>query len=145
MVRDCHHTKSAISYEKTTFVTWKQRKTTRTRNTIGMCESMIEPKLNMDEFLADLDDGMSAYDLQDKYILTPRQYRKIMRNIIRKDGYNTKKSRVKAYTPRSKFHEPHITLKKDGKYLVRRHSIYYGQYDTLEIARKIKQKLIVQR
>lgn len=103
---------------------------------------MIEPTINMDEFLADLDDGMSAYNLQAKYILTPRQYRKIMRNVIRKDGYSMKKSRVKNYTPRSRFHEPHITLKKDGKYLVRRKTIYFGQYDTLETARKVKQKLI---
>ena len=104
--------------------------------------AMVEPVINWDNFLADLNDGMSAYNLQHKYVLTPRQYRSIMRNIIRKDGYSMKKSRVKPYKSRTRFHEPHITLKKDGKYMVRRKSVYYGQYDSLETARKVKMKLI---
>ena len=104
--------------------------------------AMVKPVINWDNFLADLNDGMSAYNLQHKYVLTPRQYRSIMRNIIRKDGYSMKKSRVKPYKPRTRFHEPHITLKKDGKYMVRRKSTYYGQYDSLETARKVKMQLI---
>lgn len=104
--------------------------------------AMVKPVINWDKFLADVNDGMSAYNLQHKYVLTPRQYRSIMRNIIRKDGYCLKKSRVKPYKSRTQFNEPHITLKKDGKYMIRRKSIYYGQYDSLETARKIKQKLI---
>lgn len=103
---------------------------------------MVEPTINWDKFLTDVNDGMSAYNLQHKYVLTPRQYRSIMRNIIRKDGYCLKKSRVKPYKSRTRFDEPHITLKKDGKYMIRKKSVYYGQYDSLETARKIKQKLI---
>ena len=104
--------------------------------------AMVEPVINWDKFLADVNNGMSAYNLQHKYVLTPRQYRSIMRNIIRKDGYSMKKSRVKPYKSRTRFNEPHITLKKDGKYMIRKKSTYYGQYSSLEIARKVKQKLI---
>lgn len=104
--------------------------------------AMVEPTINWENFLKDLNNGMSAYNLQHKYILTPRQYRSIMRNIIRKDGYSMKKSRVKPYKQRTQFDEPHITLKKDGKYMIRKKSIYYGQYETLEIARKVKKELI---
>ena len=104
--------------------------------------AMVEPVINWENFLKDLNNGMSAYNLQHKYILTPRQYRSIMRNIIRKDGYSMKKSRVKPYQSRTRFNEPHITLKKDGKYMIRKKSTYYGQYSSLEIARKVKQKLI---
>lgn len=104
--------------------------------------AMVEPVINWDKFLADVNDGMSAYNLQHKYVLTPRQYRAIMRNIVRKDGYSMKKSRVKPYKSRTRFNEPHITLKKDGKYMIRKKSTYYGQYSSLEIARKVKQKLI---
>lgn len=109
---------------------------------MGENMAMVEPVINWDNFLKDLNDGMSAYDLQHKYILTPRQYRSIMRNVVRKRGYSLKKSRVKPYKSRTKFHEPHITVKKDGKYLVRRKDVYYGQYDSLETARKVKMKLI---
>lgn len=103
---------------------------------------IVEPVINMEEFLKDVDDGMSAYNLQDKYILTPRQYRRIMRNVQRKDGFALKKSRVQPYTHRSKFNEPYITLKKDGWYIVRKDRIYYGQYSTLEMAKLIKKALM---
>lgn len=109
---------------------------------MGEIMAMVEPVINWDNFLKDLDNGMSAYDLQHKYILTPRQYRAIMRHIIRKDGYSMKKSRVKPYKSRTKFDEPHITIKRDGKYMIRKKSIYYGQYETLEIAKKVKKELI---
>ena len=104
--------------------------------------SMIEPTINWDDFLKDLDNGMSAYDLQHKYILTPRQYRHIMRNIVRKDGYSMKKGRVKPYRARTDFHEPHITYKKDGRFMVRKNKVYYGQYPTLDIAKQIKKGLV---
>lgn len=103
--------------------------------------AMVEPVINWENFLKDLDDGMSAYNLQHKYVLTPRQYRYIMRNIVRKRGYSLKKSRVKPYKSRTKFNEPYISFKKDGRYLVRRKGIYYGQYDSLEIAKKVKKEL----
>ena len=103
--------------------------------------AMVEPVINWENFLKDLDDGMSAYNLQHKYVLTPRQYRYLMRNVIRKRSYSLKKSRVKPYKSRTKFNEPHITFKKDGKYLIRRKGIYFRQYDSLEIAKKVKKEL----
>lgn len=105
--------------------------------------AMVEPVINWDNFLKDLDQGMSAYDLQDKYILTPRQYRSIMKNIIRKDGYQRKKSKVSHYKTRSKFNECYVSLRADvNKYIIRKDKVYFGQYDTLETAKKVKQKLI---
>ena len=103
---------------------------------------MVEPVINYTNFYKDLDEGMSAYNLQNKYKLTPRQYRWIMRNTIRKSGYSRKASRFSKYKSRTKFHEPYITLKQDGRYIIRKNSKYYGQYDTLEIARQVKQKLV---
>ena len=101
-----------------------------------------EPCINMDQFIKDFNEGMSSYNLQDKYLLTPRQYRKLVRGVRRKDGFSMKRSRTKNYTIRSKFDEPHITSKKDGRFMIRKKEVYYGQYDTLEIAKKVKQKLI---
>lgn len=101
-----------------------------------------EPCINMDQFIKDFNEGMSSYNLQDKYLLTPRQYRKLVRGVRRKDGFSMKRSRTKNYTARSKFDEPHITSKKDGRFMIRKRKVYYGQYDTLEIAKKVKQKLI---
>lgn len=103
---------------------------------------MEEPCINMDQFIKDFNEGMSSYNLQDKYLLTPRQYRKLVRGVRRKDGFSMKRSRTKNYTIRSKFDEPHITSKKDGRFMIRKKEVYYGQYDTLEIAKKVKQKLI---
>lgn len=103
---------------------------------------MEEPCINMDQFIKDFNEGMSSYNLQDKYLLTPRQYRKLVRGVRRKDGFDMKRSRTKNYTIRSKFDEPHITSKKDGRFMIRKKEVYYGQYDTLEIAKKVKQKLI---
>lgn len=103
---------------------------------------MEEPCINMDQFIKDFNDGMSSYNLQDKYLLTPRQYRKLVRGVRRKDGFSMKRSRTKNYNVRSKFDEPHITFKKDGRFMIRKKEVYYGQYDTLEIAKKVKQKLI---
>lgn len=101
-----------------------------------------EPCINMDQFIKDFNEGMSSYNLQDKYLLTPRQYRKLVRGVRRKDGFSMKRSRTKNYIIRSKFDEPHITSKKDGRFMIRKKEVYYGQYDTLEIAKKVKQKLI---
>lgn len=104
--------------------------------------AMIEPVIDMEAFIKDLDDGMSAYNLQDKYILTPRQYRHIMRNVERKGGFSMKRSRTQPYTERSKFFEPYVTLKKDGHYIIRKDKTYYGQYPNLEVARQVKKALV---
>lgn len=119
-------------------MTLKSRKNTIQRG-IG---TMIEPIIDMKSFIKDVDDGMSAYDLQAKYIITPRQYRYLMRGINRKQGYSLKKGRVKPYKTRSYFNEPHITLKKDGYYIIRKNNVYYGQYKSLPIAKKVKKELI---
>lgn len=102
----------------------------------------VEPTLDMAEFIEDVKNGMSAYNLQDKYVLTPRQYRFLMRGVIREKGYSLKKTGVRKGQYRSKFHEPFITKRKTGKYLIRKDEIYYGQYDSLEIARKVKKGLV---
>lgn len=103
---------------------------------------MEEPVINMDQFIKDFNEGMSSYNLQNKYLITPRQYRKLVRGVRRKDGFSKKRTRTKTYTVRSKFNEPHIISKKDGRFMIRKREVYYGQYDTLEIAKKVKQKLI---
>ena len=104
--------------------------------------AMIEPTLNWEEFLKDLDDGMSAYNLQEKHILTPRQYRWIMRRIVRKDGYSLRKSGIQKKTVRFDTNEPYISMKRDGHFIIRKKKIYYGQYNTLETAKAVKEKLI---
>lgn len=78
----------------------------------------VEPTINMSEFLEDVKNGMSAYNLQDKYTLTPRQYRFLMRGVVREKGYDLKKTGVRRGHYRSKFHEPFITKRKTGKYLI---------------------------
>lgn len=103
---------------------------------------IIEPTIDMESFLKDVKDGMSAYNLQDKYTLTPRQYRYIMRGVTRQKGYSLKKTGVRHGHYRSKFHEPFVTKRKTGKYLIRKGDTYYGQYDTLEIARQVKKGLV---
>ena len=104
---------------------------------------MIEPTINWKNFLADLDDGMSAYNLQAKYTLTPRQYRWIMRNVIRKDGFSRKSTglpRKKAYRD---FQDTYISILKGRKgFIIRKNNVYFGNYETLDIARKVKKKLI---
>ena len=92
---------------------------------------MVEPTINWTNFLKDLDQGMSAYNLQAKYTLTPRQYRYIMRRIIRKDGYSKKATGL----PRKK-------AQKDFNVIIRKNNVYFGNYETLEIARKVKKELI---
>lgn len=107
--------------------------------------AMVEPVINWDNFIEDVNNGLSAYDLQHKYTLTPRQYRWIMRHVQRKEGYSLKKTRVQPYTRRSYFNEPYITKRKNGRYIIRKGKVYYGQYATLEIAKKVKQELIKSR
>ena len=104
--------------------------------------AIIEPTVNWTEFLNDLDNGMSAYNLQEKHILTPRQYRMIMRNIQRKDGYSLKKSSLMKRDIRRNTNETYISLKKDGHYIIRKNKIYFGQYNCLETAKAVKEKLI---
>ena len=104
---------------------------------------MVEPTINWTDFLKDLDQGMSAYNLQAKYTLTPRQYRWIMRRIIRKDGFSRKATGLQRKKIHRDFHDTYISIRKDAKgFLIRKNNVYYGNYETLEIARKVKKKLI---
>ena len=104
---------------------------------------MVEPTINWTNFLADLNDGMSAYNLQAKYTLTPRQYRYIMRRIIRKDGYSKKATGLPRKKAQKDFNDTYISILKGRKgFIVRKNNVYYGNYETLEIARKVKRKLI---
>ena len=104
---------------------------------------MVEPTINWTNFLADLDDGMSAYNLQAKYTLTPRQYRAIMRNIVRKDGYSRKATGLQRKKAHKDFNDTYISILKGRKcFIIKKNNVYFGNYETLEIARKVKRKLI---
>ena len=104
---------------------------------------MVEPTINWTNFLVDLNDGMSAYNLQAKYTLTPRQYRWIMRRIIRKDGYSKKATGLPRKKAQKDFNDTYISILKGRKgFIIRKNNVYFGNYETLEIARKVKRKLI---
>lgn len=104
---------------------------------------MVEPTINWANFLKDLDQGMSAYNLQAKYTLTPRQYRWIMRRIIRKDGFSRKAGGLQRKKAHKDFNDTYISILKGRKgFIIRKNNVYFGIYETLEIARKVKMKLI---
>ena len=104
---------------------------------------MVEPKINLTNLLADLNDGMSAYNLQAKYTLTPRQYRWIMRRITRKDGFSRKATGLPRKKAHKDFNDTYISILKGRKgFIIRKNNVYFGNYETLEIARKVKRKLI---
>lgn len=104
---------------------------------------MVEPTINWTNFLADLNDGMSAYNLQAKYTLTPRQYRWIMRRITRKDGFSRKATGLQRKKAHKDFNDTYISILKGRKgFIIRKNNVYFGNYETLEIARKVKKELI---
>ena len=103
---------------------------------------MIDAVVNMKEFTKDVEDGMSAFDLKKKYVLTSRQFRKLVENIERKKPIKRKKSKMKR-TIRTYFNEPYISIDANtGKYAIRKDKTYYGLYDSLDIAKEVKEKLI---
>lgn len=103
---------------------------------------MIDAVVNMKEFTKDVENGMSAFDLKKKYVLTPRQFRKLVENIERKKPIKRKKSKMKR-TIRTYFNEPYISIDANtGKYAIRKDKTYYGLYDSLDIAKEVKEKLI---
>lgn len=66
-----------------------------------------------------------------------------MRRIIRKDGYSRKATGLQRKKIHRDFHDTYISIRKDAKgFLIRKNNVYYGNYETLEIARKVKRKLI---
>jgi hypothetical protein len=103
--------------------------------------AIIEPNINLTDFKKDFFNGMSAHNLQAKYILTPRQYRRL-RDKVKKGNRNPQRKRTAIRTVRNndEFNEVYVT-KKDGKYLLRKKRVYYGQYNSLEEARYIKQRM----
>lgn len=106
---------------------------------------MIDPDINIKNFKKDFENGMSAFDLKKKYILTPRQYRKLKENIKRKKPAERKKIKIKRNV-NTKFDEPYISIDVNSKkYAIRKNNIYYGMYETLEIAKKIKERLIKEK
>lgn len=105
--------------------------------------AMVEPVINWDNFLKDLDGGMSAYNLQAKYTLTPRQYRWIMRRITRKDGFSRKATGLQRKKVHKDFNDTYISISKGKKgFIIKKNNVYFGNYETLEIARKVKKELI---
>lgn len=104
--------------------------------------AMIEPVVNMSEFKKDYQSGMSAHNLQDKYVLTPRQFRWLRDKIaIEKRNPSRKRTGFKRKPKNYVVNEPYITL-RDGRWLLRKGKIYFGQYLTFEQAKYIKSRLI---
>lgn len=103
---------------------------------------MIDADINMKEFKKDVENGMSALDIKEKYVLTPRQYRKLTENIKRKKPTQRKKSKMKRKI-HTFFDEPYISIDVNTKrYAIRKDNTYYGLYDSLEIAKEVKKELI---
>lgn len=103
---------------------------------------MIDVDINMKEFKKDVENGMSALDLKEKYILTSRQYRKLTENIKRKKPTQRKKSKMKR-TIRTFFDEPYVSIDANtGKYAIRKDNTYFGLYDSLDIAKEVKKELV---
>ena len=103
---------------------------------------MIEPNIDKKSFKKDVEAGVSALDLKEKYVLTSRQYRKLIKDIERKKPAKRKRSKMKR-TVRTYFNEPYISIDANTeKYGIRRSNIYYGLYDDLETAKEVKEKLI---
>ena len=103
---------------------------------------MIDADVNMKEFKKDVENGMSALDLKEKYILTSRQYRKLTENIKRKKPTQRKKSKMKR-TIRTFFEEPYVSIDANtGKYAIRKDNTYFGLYDSLDIAKEVKRELV---
>ena len=106
-------------------MTLKSRKNTLQR---GIDTMMIEPTINMEEFRKDVNNGMGAWDLKDKYVLTTRQYHYLIKKLNKKS---------EPY-----FKEPYITMQRDKYYIIRKNNTYYGQYPTILLARAVKRELI---
>ena len=103
---------------------------------------MIEPNIDKKSFKKDVEAGVSALDLKEKYVLTSRQYRNLIKDIERKKPAKRKRSKMKR-TVRTYFNEPYISIDANTeKYGIRRSNIYYGLYDDLETAKEVKEKLI---
>lgn len=103
---------------------------------------MIDPVVDMKSFKKDVEDGMSALDLKEKYVLTSRQYRKLTENIERKKPSKRKKSKMKRKI-HTFFDVPYISIDANTKkYAIRKDNTYYGLYDDLEIAKEVKKRLV---
>jgi hypothetical protein len=100
----------------------------------------VKPKINMQEFLKDWREGMSAPNLQKKYIITPRQYRWLKDRIESRSKPQRKATGTRRIAKSYDFNEPYITL-RDGKFLLRKGKVYFGQYNTFEEAKYVKERL----
>ena len=105
---------------------------------------MIEPTVDMKAFKKDWENGMSAYDLKEKYILTSRQFRWLK---ARLHPRKKPKRKAKADFRQRKINdwgigETYVTFSERGHYIVRKGKTYYGQYRTLEQAKYVKERLI---
>lgn len=93
--------------------------------------------VDLEEFKKDyLDKSITARDMQEKYRISPRQYRLVVRQVY--DKYNPKK--------KSRMVDKHIYQNGFGKFVIRKRKSgefgYYGAYDTLKEARTIRDRLI---
>lgn len=94
--------------------------------------------VDLEEFINDYHDKtMSASKVQKKHKISPRQYRIVVRWLIEEHYYKKKKT-----TCASK----HIYEESEGKFVIRKKKNtyygYYGTYDSLDKAIRVRDKLI---
>ena len=66
-----------------------------------------------------------------------------MRRITRKDGFSRKATGLPRKKAHKDFNDTYISILKGRKgFIIRKNNVYFGNYETLEIARKVKRKLI---
>lgn len=107
--------------------------------------AMIEPTINMQEFKKDWLDGMSAYNLKEKYKLSSRQFRWLKDRIVARKKPKRKATGIqKRKYLHYDFNEPYISMNR-GYYLLRKDKIYYGRYRTLEQAKYVKKRLVEEK
>ena len=93
--------------------------------------------VDLKEFSKDYEDkSMTALKIQKKYRISPRQYRLVVRYLL---------DTVYPKTKQCKSVDKHIYKSSYGKFVVRKTVNgkfgYYGSYDTLKEARKIRDRL----
>lgn len=100
----------------------------------------VEPVINLNDFKIDYFKGLSAKELKEKYNITPRQYRILIReNKLSRDYSFLKKN------PHFQKKKKYYTKTDSGKYLVRKvigtQTISYGSYFSEKVAQHIVEEL----
>ena len=101
----------------------------------------IEPNIDLDSFIKDYHNGLSAKDIKEKYKLTPRQYRRLCEEkrltrdweYLKENPQFNKRGKALYY---SKIGNKYVIRKVFGK-----HTVTYGSYRFKEIASYIVEEL----